>query len=34
MRYGLLVKVENDKLVILGEPRNYMEVISNIYFEK
>jgi hypothetical protein len=34
MRYGLLVKVENVKLVILGEPRNYMEVISNIYFEK
>jgi ABC-type Mn2+/Zn2+ transport system ATPase subunit len=30
MRYGLLMKAEDDELLILDEPVNYIELISDI----
>jgi hypothetical protein len=30
LRYGLLMEVENDELLIFNEPTNYIESISNI----
>jgi hypothetical protein len=34
MRYGLVMKVENDELFILDEPNNYMETIFNVDSKK
>jgi hypothetical protein len=34
MRYGLVMKVENDELFILDEPNNYMEIIFNVDSKK
>jgi ATPase subunit of ABC transporter with duplicated ATPase domains len=34
MRYELLIEAENDELLILNEPTNYMELISDIDSKK
>jgi hypothetical protein len=34
LRYQFLMEADDDELLILDEPINYMEAISNIYSEK
>jgi len=34
MRYQLLVEIDDEKLLILDKPTNYIEAISNIDYKK